>query len=99
MIRRPPTSTRTDTLFPYTTRFRSGSLVHIPDLRQMIVSAYQAICLLLQGDINGLLLEVLYRSHLSLYPMFDCLRKPDFPACKRPEQCVDSLVEYNSRTV
>src|SRR3546814_4454376 len=23
MIRRPPTSTRTDTLFPYTTRFRS----------------------------------------------------------------------------
>src|SRR3546814_7896868 len=25
MIRRPPRSTRTDTLFPYTTRFRSGS--------------------------------------------------------------------------
>src|SRR3546814_13682053 len=24
MIRRPPTSTRTATLFPYTTRFRSG---------------------------------------------------------------------------
>src|SRR3546814_2843292 len=31
MIRRPPRSTRTDTLFPYTTLFRShskGSLVH-----------------------------------------------------------------------
>src|SRR3546814_1757520 len=26
MIRRPPRSTRTDTLFPYTTLFRSGSL-------------------------------------------------------------------------
>src|SRR3546814_3526186 len=26
MIRRPPRSTRTDTLFPYTTRFRSGQL-------------------------------------------------------------------------
>src|SRR3546814_3683902 len=26
MIRRPPRSTRTDTLFPYTTRFRSGRL-------------------------------------------------------------------------
>src|SRR3546814_8469462 len=26
MIRRPPRSTRTDTLFPYTTRFRSCSL-------------------------------------------------------------------------
>src|SRR3546814_12281880 len=28
MIRRPPRSTRTDTLFPYTTLFRSGT--HIP---------------------------------------------------------------------
>src|SRR3546814_5797316 len=27
MIRRPPRSTRTDTLFPYTTLFRSGILV------------------------------------------------------------------------
>src|SRR3546814_6814199 len=27
MIRRPPRSTRTDTLFPYTTLFRSGPLV------------------------------------------------------------------------
>src|SRR3546814_4566887 len=27
MIRRPPRSTRTDTLFPYTTLFRSGCLV------------------------------------------------------------------------
>src|SRR3546814_20314826 len=29
MIRRPPRSTRTDTLFPYTTRFRS------PELREL----------------------------------------------------------------
>src|SRR3546814_11961013 len=28
MIRRPPGSTRTDTLFPYTTLFRSGPLWH-----------------------------------------------------------------------
>src|SRR3546814_12049331 len=28
MIRRPPRSTRTDTLFPYTTLFRSGDRVH-----------------------------------------------------------------------
>src|SRR3546814_12494457 len=27
MLRRPPRSTRTDTLFPYTTRFRSGGVV------------------------------------------------------------------------
>src|SRR3546814_13924361 len=28
MIRRPPRSTRTDTLFPYTTLFRSGTCRH-----------------------------------------------------------------------
>src|SRR3546814_4454573 len=27
MIRRPPRSTRTDTLYPYTTRFRSASMI------------------------------------------------------------------------
>src|SRR3546814_12418775 len=30
MIRRPPRSTRTDTLFPYTTLFRSAALPWIP---------------------------------------------------------------------
>src|SRR3546814_15683324 len=28
MLRRPPRSTRTDTLFPYTTLFRSGRFIH-----------------------------------------------------------------------
>src|SRR3546814_16078332 len=31
MIRRPPRSTRTDTLFPYTTLFRSGEHLGAPD--------------------------------------------------------------------
>src|SRR3546814_3603833 len=31
MIRRPPRSTRTDTLFPYTTLFRSVVYVEFPD--------------------------------------------------------------------
>src|SRR3546814_6508309 len=31
MIRRPPRSTRTDTLFPYTTLFRSGSFEPVAD--------------------------------------------------------------------
>src|SRR3546814_8614090 len=31
MIRRPPRSTRTDTLFPYTTLFRSGSMTRAID--------------------------------------------------------------------
>src|SRR3546814_5144578 len=34
MIRRPPRSTRTDTLFPYTTRFRSVAARRQRDLRQ-----------------------------------------------------------------
>src|SRR3546814_11322412 len=29
MIRRPPRSTRTDTLFPYTTLFRSGDVIKL----------------------------------------------------------------------
>src|SRR3546814_8664092 len=33
MIRRPPRSTRTDTLFPYTTLFRSGCAVDFLHLR------------------------------------------------------------------
>src|SRR3546814_5730885 len=32
MIRRPPRSTRTDTLFPYTTLFRSPYWVSYPDI-------------------------------------------------------------------
>src|SRR3546814_4544792 len=32
MIRRPPRSTRTDTLFPYTTLFRSGRVSPAPSL-------------------------------------------------------------------
>src|SRR3546814_2434560 len=30
MMRRPPRSTRTDTLFPYTTLFRSGTVRFVP---------------------------------------------------------------------
>src|SRR3546814_19339757 len=30
MIRRPPRSTRTDTLFPYTTLFRSSLIIPVP---------------------------------------------------------------------
>src|SRR3546814_9580041 len=37
MIRRPPRSTRTDTLFPYTTRFRSLSQRKEPDGRHHVV--------------------------------------------------------------
>src|SRR3546814_11417391 len=41
MIRRPPRSTRTDTLFPYTTLFRSARLLGGPDIEHY----HQAIAL------------------------------------------------------
>src|SRR3546814_5604279 len=39
MIRRPPRSTRTDTLFPYTTLFRSGRPAGIAERDQVAVAA------------------------------------------------------------
>src|SRR3546814_20874787 len=36
MIRRPPSSTRTDTLFPYTTRFRALALVRREERLQRV---------------------------------------------------------------
>src|SRR3546814_3750828 len=41
MIRRPPRSTRTDTLFPYTTLFRSPRPAHPPQARQTSETADQ----------------------------------------------------------
>src|SRR3546814_20183883 len=41
MIRRPPRSTRTDTLFPYTTLFRS--LVRLGHYRDAMVIAFPAL--------------------------------------------------------
>src|SRR3546814_4417549 len=37
MIRRPPRSTRTDTLFPYTTLFRSLSVLMLAGLRYILI--------------------------------------------------------------
>src|SRR3546814_1358366 len=42
MIRRPPRSTRTDTLFPYTTLFRSAHQIHILHIRSMLQMFDQA---------------------------------------------------------
>src|SRR3546814_5761757 len=41
MIRPPPTSTRTDTLFPYTTLFRSQRLAAVHRLAQHVEDAAQ----------------------------------------------------------
>src|SRR3546814_19370737 len=41
MIRRPPRSTRTDTLFPYTTLFRSYSGIHLFGVAYVIVDGFE----------------------------------------------------------
>src|SRR3546814_4231311 len=57
MIRRPPRSTRTDTLFPYTTLFRSrwlgGMLTNWKTISQSI-KRFKALEEQLSGDTHGL---------------------------------------------
>src|SRR3546814_5018473 len=43
MIRRPPRSTRTDTLFPYTTLFRSGIQASSPQAKGRVERANQTL--------------------------------------------------------
>src|SRR3546814_9392055 len=58
MIRRPPRSTRTDTLFPYTTLFRSNVGEHLAegaaqlDVRQMLGHPHRHL-----GDVRGEFLQ------------------------------------------
>src|SRR3546814_3184442 len=56
MIRRPPRSTRTDTLFPYTTLFRSirGVLVNIASVNAVIVPMGLAAYNASKGAVNQL---------------------------------------------
>src|SRR3546814_13262467 len=43
MIRRPPRPTRTDTLFPYTTLFRSCGLQHVLEMREIRVLSQRRV--------------------------------------------------------
>src|SRR3546814_5781441 len=54
MIRRPPRSTRTDTLFPYTTLFRSEELEAeaLTDLLNSYLNEMSKICLKYGGTID-----------------------------------------------
>src|SRR3546814_8224621 len=56
MIRRPPRSTRTDTLFPYTTLFRSYGLVADP---ATVAQHMQAIIELVPSDAAALIQDQL----------------------------------------
>src|SRR3546814_13918309 len=60
MIRRPPRSTRTDTLFPYTTLFRSKPLVKERDRTRDPLHKFTSSTLLIEIPE---LLEATYRTH------------------------------------
>src|SRR3546814_15370033 len=60
MIRRPPRSTRTDTLFPYTTLFRSyrpGDRTHFLPARQLDLAALVDLRLDIELDADILALD------------------------------------------
>src|SRR3546814_18325003 len=56
MIRRPPRSTRTDTLFPYTTHFRSAAGRHLDRLRdvaQRLLDDFERVRVLFADHVHG----------------------------------------------
>src|SRR3546814_14594237 len=65
MIRRPPRSTRTDTLFPYTTLFRSDGALQVGVAGQRHAGLGAGA---LQGDVRGLDAQRLRARQLFLQP-------------------------------
>src|SRR3546814_9665963 len=91
MIRRPPTSTRTDTLFPYTTLFRSQSSRLKPLLQESKVTAMPASVLTLYRRITR------WPAGHWLFSRAVCFKAPYFASIRpriellEPGRCVASL--------
>src|SRR3546814_8144453 len=98
MIRRPPRSTRTDTLFPYTTLFRSGAAVARGSARHLVSCPARAAALRHDGGglsmVGAFRLRAVRRSeeHTSelqslmriSYAVF-CLKKKKLTQCETIE--------------
>src|SRR3546814_12454138 len=77
MLRRPPSSTRTDTLFPYPTLFRSASFASVLRLLAPLFSVPSVACfasVLKQADANILTLvdHVVKRRRTKHWPSLHC---------------------------
>src|SRR3546814_15980599 len=70
MIRRPPRSTRTDTLFPYTTLFRSRSRLSASSIRQDTASQEATMILLVTPDRYGQYSDELAQMYRLRYRVF-----------------------------
>src|SRR3546814_12350534 len=66
MIRRPPRSTRTDTLFPYTTLFRSLSTAPFPAFPTDMQAQFMAMLSLADG--TSLLTETIFENRYMHVP-------------------------------
>src|SRR3546814_4057149 len=89
MMRRPPRSTRTDTLFPYTTLFRSRAIAVIGDGSMSAGMAYEAMNnaaaagnRLIRSEEHTSELQSLMRNSYAVF----CLKKK-----KQPDSCTAPL--------
>src|SRR3546814_12951272 len=91
IIRRPPRSTRTDTLFPYTTLFRSSfALLHLPGLIVAGASlAFACRLWLLMALLDGSTISVL-GTHAGVEPE-PLDPRPTSQAGARARECAEGL--------
>src|SRR3546814_14715527 len=89
MRRRPPRSTRTDTLFPYTTLFRSAQLATVealvPELTQRLNTLMNALALLLGEEPRALDAQLLEAMPLPSLPSNVPVGLPSELAHRRPD--------------
>src|SRR3546814_6121062 len=79
MIRRPPRSTRTDTLFPYTTLFRSGYGPNAPALRRLAGEGIKLVVTVDCGTLAFAALEDAAAAGLDVVVVDHHLAEPDLP--------------------
>src|SRR3546814_2341317 len=110
MIRRPPRSTRTDTLFPYTTLFRSAAQVlnetqsaEAPRIvlrtrigRQLLLAAHQAKLAIVRSEEHTSELQSLMRISYAVF----CLKKKisdikHISSCNKTD-CISNIIQAYS---
>src|SRR3546814_5515775 len=96
MIRRPPRSTRTDTLFPYTTLFRSEAsvLTRSPDRERFPEPGPPARALVDRSEEHTSELQSLMRISYAVF----CLKKKNRPIQQQHTTQSYKYAEYNTTT-
>src|SRR3546814_14475535 len=104
MLRRPPRSTRTDTLFPYTTLFRSLLAIHKSGLRagDGLVLYFAGIdnCRFKRPVVPGdqLTFDIeLIKHKRDLWKFKACARVGDEVSCEAELLCVLRTVDYGDK--